>query len=120
MAGERDLEKLLRTMSPTLVEGEFVFCTLGDASYGLPDLVWRRSMRAVDTDDIGGLTLGDRRMLLVRLLMREKSMQSRRGALVVLILMLCTFSAAISTPPEESAPRPHHYIFFGLFCYMLN
>ena len=34
MAGEKDLEKLLRFMSPKLIEGEYVFCTIKDAGYG--------------------------------------------------------------------------------------
>ena len=34
MTGEKDLEKLLSTMSPTLLDGEFVFCTFPDAHYG--------------------------------------------------------------------------------------
>ena len=39
MAGEEDLSRLLRTMSPTLIAGEFVFCSFADARYGdYPDL----------------------------------------------------------------------------------
>ncbi len=34
MAGEKDLEKLLGSMSPVLVDGEFVFCTLKNSRYG--------------------------------------------------------------------------------------
>lgn len=34
MAGERNLETLLESMAPELVEGEFVFCTFPDAWYG--------------------------------------------------------------------------------------
>ena len=34
MAGERKLEKLLASMSPTLIEGEFVFCSFKNARYG--------------------------------------------------------------------------------------
>ena len=34
MTGERDLEKLLASMSPELMEGEYVFCTFQNAQYG--------------------------------------------------------------------------------------
>ena len=34
MAGEKDLQKLLDSMSPVLRDGEYVFCTVGDANYG--------------------------------------------------------------------------------------
>jgi hypothetical protein len=34
MAGERDLRKLIASMSPVLMEGEYVFCTFEDARYG--------------------------------------------------------------------------------------
>lgn len=34
MTGERDLEKLLASLSPELAEEEFVFCTFRDARYG--------------------------------------------------------------------------------------
>lgn len=34
MAGETDLDTLIRSMSPQLVVGEFVFCTFADAGYG--------------------------------------------------------------------------------------
>jgi hypothetical protein len=34
MTGERDLEKLLASMSPELVDGEYVYCTFQDAQYG--------------------------------------------------------------------------------------
>jgi len=34
LKGETNLEKLLAMMSPELVDGEFVFCTIKDASYG--------------------------------------------------------------------------------------
>ena len=34
MTGERDLEKLLESMSPTLMDGEYVFCTFQNAQYG--------------------------------------------------------------------------------------
>jgi len=34
VAGEKDLEKLLGSMSPMLVDGEFVFCTLKNSRYG--------------------------------------------------------------------------------------
>ena len=39
MTGERDLLKLLASMSPNLMDGEYVFCTFRDAKYGdFPDL----------------------------------------------------------------------------------
>jgi hypothetical protein len=34
MTGETDLAKLLATMSPQLLAGEYVFCTFADARYG--------------------------------------------------------------------------------------
>ena len=34
MSGEKDLEKLLKSMSPGIMDGEFVFCTFADAHYG--------------------------------------------------------------------------------------
>ncbi len=34
MTGERDLEKLIASMSPALMDGEYVFCTFQDAQYG--------------------------------------------------------------------------------------
>ena len=34
MSGEKNLEKLLSTMSPLLIAGEFVFCTFKEARYG--------------------------------------------------------------------------------------
>ena len=34
MTGERDLEKLLESMSPKLMDGEYVFCTFENAQYG--------------------------------------------------------------------------------------
>ena len=34
MAGEKNLEKLLGSMSPVLVDGEYVFCTLKHSRYG--------------------------------------------------------------------------------------
>ncbi len=34
MAGEKNLRKLMASLSPQLVEGEFVFCTIPDAQYG--------------------------------------------------------------------------------------
>lgn len=33
-AGEKDLDKLLRTMAPVLIAGEFVFCSFASARYG--------------------------------------------------------------------------------------
>lgn len=34
MAGETNLQQLLRSMSPELLEGEYVFCTVKNARYG--------------------------------------------------------------------------------------
>lgn len=34
MTGEKDLQKLLSSMSPRLLDGEFVFCSFKDARYG--------------------------------------------------------------------------------------
>ncbi len=34
MAGETDLSKLLASMAPHLMDGDFVFCTIEDAKYG--------------------------------------------------------------------------------------
>lgn len=34
MSGEKDLNKLLKTMSPTLILGEYIFCSFEDALYG--------------------------------------------------------------------------------------
>ena len=34
MAGERDLEKLLAGMSPRLIGGNYVFCSVANAKYG--------------------------------------------------------------------------------------
>ena len=34
MAGIENLGKLLSSMSPKLIEGEYVFCTVGNANYG--------------------------------------------------------------------------------------
>lgn len=34
MTGEKDLRKLLASMSPTMIEGEFVFCSFENARYG--------------------------------------------------------------------------------------
>lgn len=34
MSGERDLEKLLKMMSPELADGEYIFCTFHNAQYG--------------------------------------------------------------------------------------
>ena len=34
MTGEKDLQKLLASMSPELIEGEVVFCTFPGAQYG--------------------------------------------------------------------------------------
>ena len=34
MAGEKDLSKLLASMSPVLHEGEYVFCSFPNTQYG--------------------------------------------------------------------------------------
>lgn len=34
MAGEQNLEKLLKNMSPELMKGEYIFCSFADAQYG--------------------------------------------------------------------------------------
>lgn len=34
MAGERDLDKLLASLSPRLMDDDFVFCTIKEATYG--------------------------------------------------------------------------------------
>ena len=34
MAGEKDLEKLLASLAPRLMDDDFVFCTIKDATYG--------------------------------------------------------------------------------------
>ena len=34
MAGEQNLEKLLKDMSPELIDGEYVFCTFSNSQYG--------------------------------------------------------------------------------------
>lgn len=34
MSGETDLDRLLASLSPRFVDGEFVFCTFADARYG--------------------------------------------------------------------------------------
>ncbi len=34
MSGERDLKRLLETLAPSLIDGEFVFCSFADATYG--------------------------------------------------------------------------------------
>ena len=34
MIGERNLDKLLASMSPELIDGEYIFCTFQDAQYG--------------------------------------------------------------------------------------
>ena len=39
MTGEKDIDKLLKSMSPELMDEEYVFCTFCDARYGdYPDL----------------------------------------------------------------------------------
>jgi hypothetical protein len=34
LAGEKNLENLLRSMSPVLIEGDYVFCTIKNSKYG--------------------------------------------------------------------------------------
>ena len=34
MTGETELEKLLKSMSPELLDGDYIFCTFPDAQYG--------------------------------------------------------------------------------------
>jgi hypothetical protein len=34
MVGEKDLRKLMASLSPHLMDGDFVFCTIQDAKYG--------------------------------------------------------------------------------------
>lgn len=34
MAGEKNLRRLLQSLSPELIEGEFVFCTFENSAYG--------------------------------------------------------------------------------------
>jgi hypothetical protein len=34
LAGEKNLERLLSSMSPELIEGDFVFCTVKNSKYG--------------------------------------------------------------------------------------
>ena len=34
MAGEKDLRKLMKSLSPHLMDGDFVFCTIKNAKYG--------------------------------------------------------------------------------------
>lgn len=34
MTGEKNLERLLASMSPTLIDGEYVFCTFENSRYG--------------------------------------------------------------------------------------
>ena len=53
MAGEKDVEKLLATMSPELLAGEFVFCSFANARYG--DYVELQPIAAVAESE--GLTL---------------------------------------------------------------
>jgi len=53
MTGEKDLKKLLKSMSPQLLEGEFVFCTFPEAQYGdYPELEPVAAIREAE-----GLTL---------------------------------------------------------------
>jgi uncharacterized protein len=53
MAGEEELSRLLRTMSPTLIAGEFVFCSFEGARYG--DHSYLTPMAAAQ--ELEGLTL---------------------------------------------------------------
>jgi hypothetical protein len=34
MVGERDLGKIVTSLSPHLIDGDFVFCSIQDAKYG--------------------------------------------------------------------------------------
>jgi len=53
MTGEKELEKLLMSISPELLDGEYVFCTFKNAHYGdYSDLEPLASFR-----EIKGLTL---------------------------------------------------------------
>ena len=53
MKGEKDLKKLLASLSPHLMDGDFVFCTIQDAGYGdFPELLPIASFREDE-----GLTL---------------------------------------------------------------
>lgn len=53
MAGERDLDKLLASLSPRLVDDDFVFCTIEGAAYG--DFADLSPLASFSEDD--GLTL---------------------------------------------------------------
>ena len=53
MSGETDLIKLLQAMAPELIDGDFVFCSLADASYG--DYAELQPLAAIDEAE--GLTL---------------------------------------------------------------
>ena len=53
MTGEKDLKKLLKSMSPELLQGEVVFCTFPGAQYGdYPELEPVAAIREAE-----GLTL---------------------------------------------------------------
>ena len=53
MAGEKDLRKLMASLSPRLMDGDFVFCTVRDAKYG--DFAELSPMASFREDE--GLTL---------------------------------------------------------------
>lgn len=53
MKGENNLEKLLAGMSPRLIDGEYVFCTIQTANYG--DYAETRPIASFTEDE--GLTL---------------------------------------------------------------
>ncbi len=53
MTGEKDLEKILASMSPELMDGEYVFCTFQNAQYG--DYSDLDPVAAIDESE--GLTL---------------------------------------------------------------
>jgi hypothetical protein len=53
LAGERNLEKLLRSMSPVLVKGDYVFCTLKNSRYG----DYADAMPIASFEEAEGLTL---------------------------------------------------------------
>lgn len=53
MAGEKDLNKLLALLQPSLLPGEFVFCTVGQKKYG--DLAGLQPLASYQEDE--GLSL---------------------------------------------------------------
>ena len=53
MTGETDLETMLSSLSPQLMDGDYVFCTFPDAAYG--DLLELEPIASIDERE--GLTL---------------------------------------------------------------